>query len=52
MKKGLVAAAALVILYSIVKYGILKKIFVDYFLKSRFIRWLLLLLFNYRFGNK
>ena len=52
MKQALIMVAALVIIYSLVRYGILKKIIVDYFLKSRFMRWLLLLLFNYRFGNK
>ena len=49
VKKGLAIAAALIIIFSLLKYGILKKIIVDYILKSRFMRWILLILFNYRF---
>lgn len=48
IKKWIAGTALMFIIYYLIKSGLAKKVIVDFILKSRLVRWVLLLLFNYR----
>jgi predicted RND superfamily exporter protein len=52
IKKWIAGTALMFIIYYLIKSGLAKKVIVDFILKSRLVRWVLLLLFNYRLSPK
>ena len=51
VKKYIAGVALLFIIYYLIRSGVAKKVIVEYIFKSRLVRWVLLLLFNYRFSK-
>ncbi len=51
IKKWIACTALMFIIFYLIKSGLAKKVVVDFILKSRLVRWVLLLLFNYRIST-
>ena len=51
IKKWIAYTALMFIIFYLIKSGLAKKLIVDFILKSRLVRWVLLLLFNYRLSS-
>ncbi len=51
IKRGLITVAILLIIFSLIKSGLAKRLILT-IIKSRLVRWLLLMIFNYRLSTK